>query len=509
MKNTRAFSFSILLSAAGLLLSMTACHGSGGFTASSKNAEVTDKNITPDNPYVIAKSQVQMGFLSLQKADLKLDRLKSFYSLTGHFVLVDKDNKTISESDVSLAGATEKTAASVLYPDNANTSVDPARARVTCLEDDVDGFCRSVILDFYVKHEEQTYAAQLQVDMEGTAAPAPELKPEDQPSAGAVDEDNDADDASEADEAGGLYVGTLYDDPSALFDTIKPPAVPAPEPSVSPEPSASPSPAPSPSPSPEPSTVPTPTPRPSVSPSPSPSPAPVVTTPVPAPKPSPVPDVPSRPRDQAIGMAANGHLENGSSLQDALKADPALPIHLIYPERKRFYGTYELIQDLQKMAKYLSQDVPGNKLTIGDISQKTGGKLVNSSHKSHQNGLDADVSYPRTDSNTPTFIGLVKSDGSISPLMRMQEVYKLFEYAHVTLQAVDRIFVDAHIKKALCEMAKKEGLLDEHGKGRAMEVLRRLRIEPGHDNHFHLRIRCSTQQPRCRMMAEPPSGSGC
>jgi len=70
--------------------------------------------------------------------------------------------------------------------------------------------------------------------------------------------------------------------------------------------------------------------------------------------------------------------------------------------------------------------------------------------------------------------------------------------AAATLPGVARIFVNPVIKKSLCTSVKGD-----------RRWLRRLRPWFGHDEHFHLRMRCPAQDEHCENQAPPPAGDGC
>ncbi len=64
--------------------------------------------------------------------------------------------------------------------------------------------------------------------------------------------------------------------------------------------------------------------------------------------------------------------------------------------------------------------------------------------------------------------------------------------------AVERIFVNAAIKKALCR---------EAGSNRGW--LAKVRPWRGHDYHFHVRIFCPPDSPQCEPQPPPDSSEGC
>ena len=63
---------------------------------------------------------------------------------------------------------------------------------------------------------------------------------------------------------------------------------------------------------------------------------------------------------------------------------------------------------------------------------------------------------------------------------------------------VERIFVNAAIKKALCR---------EAGQDRAW--LYKVRPMWGHNYHFHIRLRCPADNPDCKPQEPPGHGDGC
>ena len=63
---------------------------------------------------------------------------------------------------------------------------------------------------------------------------------------------------------------------------------------------------------------------------------------------------------------------------------------------------------------------------------------------------------------------------------------------------VERIFVNAAIKRALCREA-----------GSDRDWLAKVRPWSGHDHHFHVRIFCPADSPQCKPQPPPEPGDGC
>jgi hypothetical protein len=199
---------------------------------------------------------------------------------------------------------------------------------------------------------------------------------------------------------------------------------------------------------------------------------PVVLGPAPLPHLAPLtPDAPSRGgsssvmpdvvwRDSiSLGLPYHGRLIDGVQLpaQSPLWTtwDPALDR---VPDRGyRRYGSAKLIHLLLQVAQsYHAANPAAPRLVIGDISRYGGGGL--DEHVSHQNGLDVDVYYPRTDGRevAPTTIDQVDIPLSRDLLSRFLAANPEF------------VFVGPH--------------LPLHGPAGVVEPL------TGHDNHMHVRI---------------------
>ena len=143
-----------------------------------------------------------------------------------------------------------------------------------------------------------------------------------------------------------------------------------------------------------------------------PPPVPTVTTmptgPVPVPPPTapaPVaqPAAPTGP-SRAIGQPWHGRLVNGVQLPevsgDWLTWDPVLKQIPNRPERR--WGTAKLIAAIRRvLASWHLAHPEMPQLLIGDLSRPHGGvfdeRYGGLGHASHQNGLDADIYYPRAD----------------------------------------------------------------------------------------------------------------
>lgn len=202
---------------------------------------------------------------------------------------------------------------------------------------------------------------------------------------------------------------------------------------------------------------------------------------------------------QAIGAPTAGSLLQSLDYSKAKNKH----VRLLRQGLKRYYSTHELAFILNKMAQD-SMVLANRPLLVGDLSAEHGGPIK--PHQSHQTGLDADVAYLVR--GVETFVKIANGDTLVKDVMLPQQ-WELFKRT-VATGYVDRMFVHQNLKKALCEYAKGRKEVDASSKeGIAFETLRRLRPDKDHVSHFHLRVKCSQVQKRCRQMEEPAKTTGC
>lgn len=202
---------------------------------------------------------------------------------------------------------------------------------------------------------------------------------------------------------------------------------------------------------------------------------------------------------QVFGGAGNGCVQGAASLPLDGPGWQAIRV-----SRNRVWGHPSLIAYVQALAGEAQRaGLPA--LYIGDLSQPRGGPM-SFGHASHQNGLDVDIWF--TLAPKPP---LPPSQREIVPLPRLVRADQRgidpqqFRPGHVALlraaarrAEVDRIFVHPVIKAELCRT--------QHGD---RGWLRRLRPWRGHDEHFHVRLRCPANSPACVDGPPLPPGDGC
>jgi penicillin-insensitive murein endopeptidase len=237
-------------------------------------------------------------------------------------------------------------------------------------------------------------------------------------------------------------------------------------------------------------------------------------TPTPAAKPAAATLPPGKPAKEIFGALAKpadlAPRAIGSYAKGCLAGAVALPINgetwqVMRLSRNRNWGHPDLIALLERLSKRMPQVAGWRGLLVGDIAQPRGGPML-TGHASHQIGLDADVwltemperKLSNGERETMVPINLVAADwNDVDPKAWKPEHLRVIKAA-AQMPEVARIFSNPAIKKALCR---------EAGSDRAW--LKKVRPTPGHNYHFHIRIRCPAGLVGCADQTPPPDGDGC
>ena len=202
---------------------------------------------------------------------------------------------------------------------------------------------------------------------------------------------------------------------------------------------------------------------------------------------------------RTIGFYAKGCLAGGM----------ALPINgqtwqVMRLSRNRNWGHPNLVQFLEKLAEQAPK-TGWRGLLVGDMSQPRGGPM-RTGHASHQVGLDADIWLTPMPDRELTRLEREEMSATMVVAEDRRDVDpKVWTPAHVDVikaaaqdPQVQRIFVNAAIKKALCRDA---------GSDRAW--LNKVQPWWGHDYHFHVRMSCPPDNPECTGQPARATGDGC
>lgn len=153
------------------------------------------------------------------------------------------------------------------------------------------------------------------------------------------------------------------------------------------------------------------------------------------------------------------------------------------------WGTNETITHLMRCIPQVKQKFGRRTpaIVIGDLSRKTGGYLP--PHKSHQNGLDADIGYYIKGHRAMNYFK--------SASRKSLDVKRTWFLLNCFLETkdVNYIFVDYSLQRPLYEQARRSGKskkwlsrIFQYPRSRRTHkgVIRHTR---GHKNHFHIRFR--------------------
>jgi penicillin-insensitive murein endopeptidase len=203
---------------------------------------------------------------------------------------------------------------------------------------------------------------------------------------------------------------------------------------------------------------------------------------------------------RTIGFYSRGCLAGGRALE---VNGPTWQVMRL--SRNRNWGHPALINFLERFARKVPEVSRWPGILVGDLSQPRGGPML-TGHASHQVGLDADIWLTPMPNRTLTpvereemfAVNVVRSDRlDVDP-----ERWTLDHVAVISAaakdSAVQRIFVNAAIKKALCRDATGD-----------RSWLAKVRPYYGHDYHFHVRLACPRGSASCKDQDPVPRGDGC
>src|SRR6201747_3260948 len=188
----------------------------------------------------------------------------------------------------------------------------------------------------------------------------------------------------------------------------------------------------------------------------------------------------------------------------------ALPINgeswqVMRLSRNRNWAHPDLVALLKRLADKAHKDAGWPGILVGDMSQPRGGPML-TGHASHQVGLDADIwltpmpdrRLSRNEREEMSAVMMVRPD-------RLDIDPHVFTPGHLAVirdaarePSVQRIFVNAAIKKALCRDARGD-----------RSWLSKVRPWWGHDYHFHIRMRCPDGSNECHGQKDQEGGDGC
>jgi len=210
--------------------------------------------------------------------------------------------------------------------------------------------------------------------------------------------------------------------------------------------------------------------------------------------------LPAAMQPRVIGFYAKGCIAGAQALP--INGDTWQVMRL---SRNRNWAHPDMVAMLKRLADKAHKEAGWPGILVGDMSQPRGGPML-TGHASHQVGLDADIwltpmpdrQLSRNEREEMSAVMMVRADRlDIDP-----SVWTPTHLAVIRAAALDpgvqRIFVNAAIKKALCREAKGD-----------RSWLAKVRPMYGHDYHFHIRIKCPAGSGECKGQPAPSEGEGC
>ena len=218
----------------------------------------------------------------------------------------------------------------------------------------------------------------------------------------------------------------------------------------------------------------------------------------------------------AEGEPSGGNLPStpalaiGSHARGCLAGAVPLPLdgagyQVMRPSRNRFYGHPVAVDFVREFAAAMRAK-GWNDLLIGDLGPPRGGPMLQG-HRSHQTGLDIDIwflpfgeralSLPEREEISAMSL-VNEQENGVNPANWTAAYVELLHTA-ADFPQVDRIFVNPAIKEELCASVG-----DDRG------WLAKIRPWWGHDDHFHVGLRCPEGEGACVDRQPPvPAGDGC
>ena len=208
---------------------------------------------------------------------------------------------------------------------------------------------------------------------------------------------------------------------------------------------------------------------------------------------------PTEAQTRSIGFYSRGCLAGATALPVDGESWQVMRL-----SRNRNWGNPAMIAFLERFSRKAAKQGIWPGILVGDISQPRGGPML-TGHLSHQIGLDADVwltpmpdhTLSQDEREEMSAVNMVTDNGLAVDRAHWSERQAGIIKAAAEEPEIDRIFVNAAIKKALCESDA------------GAPWMTKVRAYWGHNYHFHIRIKCPEGQGDCQAQEPVPPGDGC
>lgn len=173
--------------------------------------------------------------------------------------------------------------------------------------------------------------------------------------------------------------------------------------------------------------------------------------------------------------------------------------------RNRNWGHPDLIDFVETFAGRAAKATGWKGILVGDLAQPRGGPTP-FGHRSHQTGLDVDIWFmpmpdrrlTRVEREEISASNLVAGDWKRLDPKTWTPRHVDFIRTAAIMPNVERVLVNAAIKKELCRVA-----------GKSADWLKKVRPWYGHHDHIHVRIKCPADSPGCQGQPPIAGDEGC
>ena len=208
---------------------------------------------------------------------------------------------------------------------------------------------------------------------------------------------------------------------------------------------------------------------------------------------------------RSVGLTNDGRLVSGVRIEESEQLR-YVPSEVRGRDGGRFWGTRELVDFIERLARHTARQNRGAPLSIGELSAREGGSIPG--HRSHQAGRDFDVAFFLRDERGRRAVARDFVRIGEQGVSRRRRGGRLRFDAEANWKLVAALLADRRVNVQFIFVAEHLQwlLLEEAARQRApYELIQRARAalrepeEHAHDNHFHIRIFCARNDfPRCR-----------
>ncbi len=199
---------------------------------------------------------------------------------------------------------------------------------------------------------------------------------------------------------------------------------------------------------------------------------------------------PTAPTDSlSRGYPHGGRLTDGARLPDS-------PLYTLRTPDTAYGSTHAMQVVQHAIAAFRHETGYPGEVLVCSLSKKRGGRFP--PHKSHRSGRDVDIGLV-------AFPGFPQGEGTKARGGKVDWAATWLLMRHfLETEQVTYIFLSYHLQPALHEAAQALGATDEElerwiqwprPRGKTSALIRHAR---GHTGHFHVRIKCGPDEPRCK-----------